>query len=64
MGGGDYTNLLIRMAGKWKTGSRQQKLSIPKRMLYNGQWEACVNLIREMTKQGVRYVLNLDQDII
>ena len=33
---------LIRMAGKWTTGSRQQKLRVPKRMLYNAQWEAWV----------------------
>jgi len=33
---------LIRMAGKWTTGSRQQILRVPKRMLYNAQWEAWV----------------------
>ena len=33
---------LIQMAGKWTTGSRQQKLRVPKRMLYNAQWEAWV----------------------
>ena len=33
---------LIRMAGKWTAGSRQQKLRVPKRMLYNAQWEAGV----------------------
>jgi len=30
------------MAGKWTTGSRQQKLRVPKRMLYYAQWEAGV----------------------
>ena len=30
------------MAGKWTAGSRQQKLRVPKRMLYNAQWEAWV----------------------
>ena len=39
---------LIRMAGKWTTGSRQQKLRVPKRMLYNAQWEAGV-AVAEMT---------------
>jgi hypothetical protein len=33
---------LIRMAGKWTTGARQQKLRVPKRMLYNAQWKAWV----------------------
>ena len=33
---------LIQMEGKWTTGSRQQKLRVPKRMLYNAQWEAWV----------------------
>ena len=33
---------LIRMAGKWTTGSRQQKLRVPIRMLYHAQWEAWV----------------------
>jgi len=33
---------LIRMAGKWTAGSRQQKLRVPKRMLYNAQWESWV----------------------
>jgi len=30
---------LIRMAGKFTTGSRQQKLTIPDRMLYTAQWD-------------------------
>jgi hypothetical protein len=30
------------MAGKSTTGSRQQKLRVPKRMLYNAQWKAWV----------------------
>jgi len=38
-------NFLIRMAGKWTTGSRQQKLRAPKRMLYNAQWEAWVAVV-------------------
>ena len=33
---------LIRMAGKWTIGSRQQKLRVPKKMLYYAQWEAWV----------------------
>jgi hypothetical protein len=33
---------LIRMAGKWATGARQQKLRVPKRMLYHAQWEEWV----------------------
>jgi hypothetical protein len=28
------------MAEKLTTGSRQQKLRVPKRMLYNAHWEA------------------------
>ncbi len=33
---------LIRMAAKFTTGSRQQKLTIPNRMLYTAQWDAWV----------------------
>ena len=33
---------LIRMAGKWTTNSRQQKLRVPEKMLYNAQWQAWV----------------------
>ena len=64
------------MAGKWTTGSRQQKLIVPKRMLYYAQWEAGVavaetylflghtnrKLRGEMSKQRESYVLNLDQE--
>jgi len=30
------------MAGKLTAGSRQQKLRVPERMLYNDQWQAWV----------------------
>ena len=33
---------LIRMAGKFTTGSRQQKIAVPERMLYAAQWDAWV----------------------
>ena len=33
---------LVRMAGKWTSGARQQKLRVPERTLYNAQWDAWV----------------------
>ena len=30
---------LVRMAGKWTSGARQQKLRVPERTLYNAQWD-------------------------
>jgi len=35
---------IIRMAAKFTTGSRQQRLYVPKRMLYATQWNAWVAL--------------------
>lgn len=31
---------LIRMAAKFTTGSRQQKMTVPERMLYSAQWDS------------------------
>ena len=39
---GTIRTFLIRMAAKFTTGSRQQKLTVPERMLYSPQWEAWV----------------------
>ena len=33
---------LVRMAGKWTSGARQQKLRVPERTLYHAQWDAWV----------------------
>ena len=33
---------LIRMAGRFSCGSRQQKMTVPDRMLYSAQWDAWV----------------------
>ena len=33
---------LVRMAGKWTRGARQQKLRVPERTLYHAQWDAWV----------------------
>ncbi|MCI5142737.1 MAG: IS1380 family transposase [Candidatus Electrothrix sp. ATG1] len=36
---GTIRTFLIRVAGKYTTGGRQQKLSVPERMLYSTQWD-------------------------
>ncbi len=36
---GTIRTFLIRVAGKYTTGARQQKLSVPERMLYSTQWD-------------------------
>ena len=36
---GTIRTFLIRMAGKYTIGGRQQKLSVPERMLYSTQWD-------------------------
>ena len=36
---GTIRTFLIRMAAKFTTGSRQQKLTVPERMLYTPQWD-------------------------
>lgn len=41
---GTTRTFLIRMAGKYTTGGRQQKLSVPKRMLYSTQWDDWVSV--------------------
>ena len=33
---------LVRMAGKWTSGARQQKLRVEERTLYDAQWDAWV----------------------
>ena len=33
---------LIRMAGKWTSGARQQKLRVVETILYKAQWDAWV----------------------
>jgi len=35
-------HISLRMAGKWTSGARQQKLSVPERTLYHAQWDAWV----------------------
>jgi hypothetical protein len=39
---GTVRTFLIRMAAKFTTGSRRQKLTVPDRMLYSRQWDAWV----------------------
>ena len=39
---GTIRTFLIRMAAKFTTGSRQQKLTVPERMLFSPQWDAWV----------------------
>lgn len=39
---GTIRTFIIRMAGKFTTGSRQQKLTVPEQMLYCSQWDAWV----------------------
>lgn len=41
---GTIRTFLIRMAAKFTTGSRQQKLTVPERMLYTPQWNAWVEV--------------------
>jgi hypothetical protein len=36
---GTIRTFLVRVAGKYNTGSRQQKLFVPERMLYSTQWD-------------------------
>ena len=36
---GTIRTFLIRVAGKYNTGSRQQKLIVPEQMLYSAQWD-------------------------
>ena len=33
---------LVRMAGKWTSGTGQQKLRVPESTLYHAQWDAWV----------------------
>lgn len=39
---GTVRTFLIRMAGKFTTGGRRWKLSVPERLLYSSQWDAWV----------------------
>lgn len=41
---GTIRTFLIRMAGKYSTGGRQQKLSVPERMLYSARWDDWVTV--------------------